>query len=150
MGKLRTAGGTEYGSASPPPGAWGCRLGRPPHLRAHLWEGTAVAQGDSHLNARPSLDARRGSSPSTWGAPVTASATHTPAQALARSAHRPWNENPAITKTIGITLAHYCVSREVPGSILKCKTVLGTLYADRKSTRLNSSHKHRSRMPSSA
>ena len=26
-------------------------------------------------------------------------------------------------------LAHYCVSREVPGSILKCETVLGTLDA---------------------
>ena len=35
-------------------------------------------------------------------------------------------------------LAHYCVSREVPGSVLKCETVLGTLDATRKVTRLTS------------
>lgn len=94
VGKLRTRGGTEYGSTSPTPGArgrrLGCRLGRHPHLHVHPWEGTAVVQLDSHLNTRLSLDTRWGSSPSTWGAPVTASATHTPAQALTHSAHRPW------------------------------------------------------------
>ena len=31
-----------------------------------------------------------------------------------------------------------------------CKECVGKLSPDRKSTRLNSSHKHRSRMPSSA
>ena len=35
-------------------------------------------------------------------------------------------------------LAHYSVSREDPGSVLKCETVLGTLDATRKVTRLTS------------
>ena len=33
-------------------------------------------------------------------------------------------------------LAHYSISREVPGSVLKCETVLGTLDATRKVTRI--------------
>ena len=35
-------------------------------------------------------------------------------------------------------LAHYSVSREDPGSVLNCETVLGTLDATRKVTRLTS------------
>lgn len=109
VAKLRTGGGAEYSSTPPTPGAQGCRLGcrlrQRPHLHEHPWEGTSVSQGESHLNAWPSRDAHRDFPPSSWGAPVTASATHTPptpAQALAHSAHRPWNENSAIAKTIGI------------------------------------------------
>lgn len=68
VGKPRTRGRAECSSASPAPGAQGRRLGRRlrqrPHPRKHPWE------GDSHLNARPSRDAR--------GAPVTASAAHRP------------------------------------------------------------------------
>ena len=36
-----------------------------------------------------------------------------------------------------ITLALYSISREVPGSVLKCETVLGTLDATRKDTQLS-------------
>lgn len=109
VGKLKTGAGAEYSNTPPTPGArecrLRCRLRRRPHLREHPWEGTSVLQGESHLNTRPSWEAHQDFSPSSWGAPVTASATHTPptpAQALTHSAHRPWNENSAITKTIGI------------------------------------------------
>ena len=34
-------------------------------------------------------------------------------------------------------LARYSVSKDVPGSVLKCETVLGTLDATRKVTRLS-------------
>ena len=45
----------------------------------------------------------------------------------------------------------YCKRRQVGALIVKDKMIISDGYnGDRKSTRLNSSHKHRSRMPSSA